>query len=123
MAHTGDTQDTSIIKLSLSWISPQQGGLHRRDPSYHLSACLGLCLDMLPQPEVHTTSYGYHAAQIPKTITANQDMGKHGQTANETPTTWRYAQIRIFPAQDQRPDTRHTSTLPFQDAAVIHEAR
>ena len=26
-------QDASIIKLSLSWISPQQGGQHRRDPS------------------------------------------------------------------------------------------
>ena len=54
-----------------------------------------------------------HAARAPKTITTNHDAGKHGQTAFETPTTWRYALIRIFPAQDQRPDTRRTSTLPF----------
>ena len=48
-----------------------------------------------------------HAARAPKTITTNHDAGKHGQTAFETPTTWRYALIRIFPAP--RPATRHSA--------------
>ena len=48
-----------------------------------------------------------HAARAPKTITTNHDAGKHGQTAFETLTTWRYALIRIFPAP--RPATRHSA--------------
>ena len=51
-----------------------------------------------------------HTAQAPKTMAANQDTGKHHQTANEEPKTLRCARIWTLPAQDQRPDTWHTHT-------------